>query len=279
MDFTELFKDSICYSFSDFSKFIIIGAFLLIPTIIAIINQQLHSGILTFLIGIIFVSIGYVVEGYGINVMKDTIEGSNVLPKVNWKKNTSNGIKLLGMELVYCIGIAIIFIILLLISDNIELLSSLLKFNIGKTAVPISITELISVNDPIINTVFNVLSSASPSLFISLIFIMIISIIAMFFIIISTCRLAKTNSVIAALSWRGITADIKSIGIRKLIIWYILLFIIATLLALIGYGLLLLLNLIPIIGDIIVLITIDFVIIPFFILFTSRAMGLLYASA
>ena len=208
--------------------------------------------------------------------MKDTIEGSNVLPKVNWKKNTSNGIKLLGVEIVYCLGIAIIFIILLLLSDNIELLSSLLKFDIGKTAVPISIIGLISVNNSVINTIYNVISSASPSLFIILIIIVIISIIMMFFMIISTCRLAKTNSVIAALSWRGITGDIKSIGVGKLIIWYILLFIIATILALLTHILLLILNLIPVIGSIIALIAIDFVIIPFFILFISKSIGLLY---
>lgn len=278
MSLTKIFKDSINYPFKDWSKLIILGVLIFIPTILAALTRQFPGNALEFITGIFMLLISFTVEGYGISVIKNTIEGSNTIPDFDWDRNFTSGLKLFVVEIIYMIGIGIIFGIVLFITKGFDLLPDLFKFNMNHN-VPISIANMTSVADPAINTTITVLHSASPLLIIGLIIVMILAIIAMFFMIISTCRLAKTNSIKEALSWRGITGDIKTIGIGRLIAWYILLVIVVAILVLIATIILFAFALIPVVGAIIGAIIFAFIFSPFIALLSARAMGLLYASA
>ncbi|MCQ2964295.1 MAG: DUF4013 domain-containing protein, partial [archaeon] len=93
------------------------------------------------------------------------------------------------------------------------------------------------------------------------------------------CRLAKTGSIKDALSWSGITGDIKAIGAGRLVAWYILLVIIVLVISFIVGIIAGLIALIPVVGIIISVIILTFLFAPFLVLFGARAMGLLYADA
>lgn len=278
MSLTKIFKDSVNYPFRDWSKLIILGVLIFIPTLLAALTRQFPGIALEFITGIFMLLISFTVEGYIVSVIKDTIEGSNAIPDFDWDRNFTSGLKLFVVEIIYMVGIFIIFGIVLFITNGFDLLPNLFKFNINHT-VPIGIANMTSVVDPAINTTISVLPSASPLLIIGLIIVMILAIIAMFFMIVSTCRLAKTDSIGEALSWRGITGDIKSIGVGRLIAWYILLCILVAILVLIATIILFAFALVPVIGAIIGAIILAFVFSPFIALLSARAMGLLYASA
>ena len=298
MSLAKIFKDSIHYPFSDWSKLIILGILLFIPSIVAVITQQFPSAILAFLTAILLIIVGFVVEGYSISVIKDTIEGSNAIPDFEWTNNFISGLKLFVIEIVYTIGLAIVFAIVLWVTGGFKLLNSMVNINATTSAVPVvasniapmmnynltasgvpaAASNMTSIANPTINTVSTTIPSASPLLFVGLILVLIVAIVAMFFLVISTCRLAKTGSIKEGLSWSGIIGDIKVIGVGKLVAWYILLIIIAIILAFIAAIVLAILGFIPVVGAIIAAIVLAFIITPFFTLFSARATGLIYVN-
>lgn len=279
MNLTGIFKESICYPFSDLAKLIILGVLLFVPTIVGVITQQFPNAVLAVVTAILVIIFGFIVEGYSLSVIRDTIADSNAIPDFEWKNNFIDGLKLFVVEIVYGIVLAIIFAIVLGLTGGLDLLSSVATTNVTATAVPVAASNMTAAATPAVNTAVTNIPTATPLLVVGLILVLIIAIVAMFFMTVSTCRLAKSESIKEALSWSGITGDIKSIGVGRFVAWYILLVIVVAILVIIFGVIVGLLGLIPVVGAVIAAIITAFIIVPFFVLFSSRAMGLLYADA
>lgn len=274
MNLSEIFKESFSFSIQNWKKLLIIGVLLFIPSFFGTLYQQYQSSnvILFAIAAILALIFGLIVEGYTLSVIGDTIKGSDLIPDIALKNNFIGGLKVLVVEIVYAIILAIVFAIILAITGSLKLLSALVS------TTPTATANMTAAN-PAVNTVVAALPTAGPLVFVGLVLIAIIAIIAMFFIVISTCRLAKTDSIKDALSWSGITGDIKAIGVGRLIGWYILLIIIVFVITFIVGIIAGLIAVIPIVGSIISAIILALLLAPFLVLFSSRAMGLLYADA
>ena len=275
MNLTEIFKESFSFSLQNWKKLLIIGILLFIPSFFgALYHQYEHSNVILFVIAAILAIIfAFIVEGYTLSVIGDTIKGSDLIPDIAWKSNFIGGLKVLVVEIVYGIILAIIFAIILAITGSLKLLPALVNTH------PVATANMTAAATPAVNTAAANLPTAGPLVFVGLILIAIIAIVAMFFMVISTCRLAKTGSIKDALSWSGITGDIKAIGAGKLVAWFILLVIIVLVLSFIVGIIAGLIALIPVVGAIIAAIILALLFTPFLVLFSSRAMGLLYADA
>ena len=275
MNLSEIFKESFSFSIQNWKKLLIIGILLFIPSFFGTLYQQYQSSnvILFAIAAILALIFGLIVEGYTLSVIGDTIKGSDLIPDIALKNNFIGGLKVLVVEIVYAIILAIIFAIILAITGSLKLLPALV------TTTPTATANMTAAANPAVNTVAAALPTAGPLVFVGLVLIAIIAIIAMFFMVISTCRLAKTDSIKDALSWSGIIGDIKAIGVGRLIGWYILLIIIVFVITFIVGIIAALIAIIPIVGAIISAIILALLLAPFLVLFSSRAMGLLYADA
>lgn len=275
MNLSEIFKESFSFSIQNWKKLLIIGVLLFIPSFFGTLYQQYQNSnvILFFISAILAIIFGLIVEGYTLSVIGDTIKGSDLIPDITLKNNFIGGLKVLVVEIVYAIILAIIFAIILAITGSLKLLPALV------TTTPTATANMTAAANPAVNTVAAALPTAGPLVFVGLVLIAIIAIIAMFFMVISTCRLAKTDSIKDALSWSGIIGDIKAIGVGRLIGWYILLIIIVFVITFIVGIIAALIAIIPIVGAIISAIILALLLAPFLVLFSSRAMGLLYADA
>ena len=275
MNLSEIFKESFSFSIQNWKKLLIIGVLLFIPSFFGTLyHQYQNSNVILFVISAILAIIfGLIVEGYTLSVIGDTIKGSDLIPDITLKTNFIGGLKVLVVEIVYAIILAIIFAIILAITGSLKLLPALV------TTTPTATANMTAAANPAVNTVAAALPTAGPLVFVGLVLIAIIAIIAMFFMVISTCRLAKTDSIKDALSWSGIIGDIKAIGVGRLIGWYILLIIIVFVITFIVGIIAGLIAVIPIVGAIISAIILALLLAPFLVLFSSRAMGLLYADA
>lgn len=274
MNLTEIFKESFSFSIQNWKKLLILGVLLFIPTFFgALYHQFEHSNVILFVIAAILAIIfGLIVEGYTLSIIGDTIKGSDLIPDIAWKSNFIGGLKVLVVEIVYAVILAIIFTIILALTGSLKLLSALVTNQHLVTNVTATVT-------PAVNTATANLPTAGPLVIIGLVLILIIAIVAMFFMTISYCRLAKTGSIKEALSWSGITGDIKAIGVGRLVAWFILLVIIVLVLSFIVGIIVGFIALIPVVGAIITAIIIALLFTPFLVLFSARAMGLLYADA
>ena len=273
MNLTEIFKESFSFSIQNWKKLLIIGILLFIPGIFGAIYQMYNNVVLVAIAAILAIVFGFIVEGYTLSVIGDTIKGSDLIPDIALKTNFVDGLKVLVVEIVYGIVLAIIFAIILAITGSLKLLPALFATQ------PVATANMTAAATPAVNTAVANLPTAGPLVFVGLILIVIIAIVAMFFMVISTCRLAKTGSIKAALSWSGITEDLKAIGVGRLVAWYILLVIIVLVISFIVGIIAGLIALIPVVGIIISVIILTFLFAPFLVLFSARAMGLLYADA
>ncbi len=276
MNLTEIFKESFSFSIQNWKKLVIIGILLLIPGILDDLCQMNNNVILFVIAAILAIIFSFIVEGYTLSVIGDTIKGSDLIPDIAFKTNFIDGLKVFVVGIVYGIFLVIIFAIILAITGSLKLLPALFATQ------PVATANMTAAATPAVNTVAATLPTAGPLAFVGLILIAIIAIVAMFFMVISTCRLAKTGSIKDALSWSGITGDIKAIGAGRLVAWYILLVIIVLVISFIVGIIAGLIALIPVVGIIIIIISViilTFLFAPFLVLFGARAMGLLYADA
>ena len=256
MNLTEIFKESFSYSTQNWKKLIILGVLLLIPTIFTVVSGMNANVILVVIAAILSIVFGLIVGGYTLSVIGDTIGGSDSIPDIDFKGNFVSGLKLLVVQIVYLIFLVIIFAIILAITGGLNYLPAIFATNATASANAVAAATL---------------ASPSPLFLIGMLIIVILLIIAMFFMVVSNCRLAKTGSIKAALSWSGITEDINAIGGGRLACWYIIFLIIIMIISAIAG----IINMIPIIGPIVCAL----IIAPFIVLFGARAMGLLYADA
>jgi hypothetical protein len=120
MSLSEIFSDSIKYPFSDFTKFVIVGVLALLASFSSVVVSfgidntavSLFAALVSFVFAIIL-------GGYCISVMKAAIEGSDIIPDIDFKTNLIDGIMTLIIGIVYFLIPIIIAIILLFLTGAI----------------------------------------------------------------------------------------------------------------------------------------------------------------
>lgn len=230
MNINDIINDALHYPLSDYKNFLVLGLPNLILSIVffvliiqavgldsisnlppeSIISSPIFTRfIYTIMLFIIVSFIGVIIiEGIQISVIRETIRGNDVLPKLKVVDNFVDGLKCLVLSIIYFMVITLIYIVLSFISIT------LFKDYAGFVIIILTVLLIITM------------------IFLSFIFIT------------ALCRLAETNSLGEALNIRNVYEISKNIGFRKIfavMVFSILLsFVISIIGSVLGY--------IPIIG-------------------------------
>ncbi|MBQ2831236.1 DUF4013 domain-containing protein [Methanobrevibacter sp.] len=235
MEIGEIFSDAFMYPLKNIKALVIYAILGIIVGIasagsIAGMNAGMSANNLLAVIGsgiigiIISLLIGFVIEGYLLDVIKFGITRDDAAPEIDLIRQSINGVKLFIITLVYYL-------------------------------IPIIISALLAI----------FLANWLSSLIAAILFI-----IFAFAAFMGQCRLAKTEDLMYSLNIAGALADITKIGIVKIIIFTIVVFIAALVLSLIGTAIS---QLNAVVGGIIM------GIIGIYLTFAiARASGLLYSS-
>jgi hypothetical protein len=194
-----------------------------------------------------FVIIGiFFILGYYLRIIKSTIAGIDELPEFDdWGDMFIDGVKVLVVHFIYLLIPGIIIGVGVFAS-----IASLATTNTSIYTAPASFFALIGITGII-------------GIILALIFVL--------FAHIAVANMALYDEIGAAFRFSEIFDKIKMIGWGKYIIWYIVMLIIGFVVGLIAG----ILNIIPLIGIIIALL----VIYPYFVMFFSRSLGLIFVSS
>lgn len=258
MNITDIVKNSINYAFSDWKKLLILGVLFVISdlsTILAGWNIGGSSGALISILSIVGLLLFILISGYELSIIRESSEGSNVIPNLDLKDNFILGIKNIILEVIYGVICLILFIIFAIITGSMGVFAKLI--------------ETLSAN-PNVNAIPNVLiNQAAASFSVLFVLIFIVILFALFFILIAECRLAKTGSLSEGLKINKVIGDMVSIGVGSYIVWFVLVAICAMIIGIVG----LVFAMIPYIGALLS----SLIVTAFFTLFYNRALGLLYS--
>ena len=197
-----------------------------------------------FILSIVIVGIFFVL-GYFLRILKSTIAGVDELPEFDdWGDMFVDGLKVLVVYIVYLLIPGIV-----IVAGVFTSIASLAATNTSIYTAPASFFALIGVTG---------------------IIGYILALIFALFAYIAVANMAYYDEIEAAFRFSEILDKIKMIGWGKYIIWYIVMWVIALIVGLIAG----ILNIIPLIGTIIALL----VIYPYFVMFFSRSLGLIFTS-
>ncbi|WP_407380923.1 DUF4013 domain-containing protein [Methanobrevibacter sp.] len=264
MEFGEIFKDALKYPISDYKALLIVGVLFLISSLVLVLAQfGVSDSTFSMVWAIVALLVSILLMGYALSVMKNGIELDDEIPAFDWVKNFVDGLKVLVVNIIYMIIPTIICGIIGFISIMPAISEIFSSERIARMGSSADISIIFS----------TVPSSVWDSLFagiaITAIIAIILFIIFGLFETIAQCRLAKYDSLGEAFSVGEIYSDIKEIGILKLIAFLIVLWIIACIIGIIGAFI----TAIPYVG----LIIAALVVYPFILLYSNRALGLLYS--
>ena len=198
-----------------------------------------------FILSFIIVGI-FFVFGYYLRIVKSTIAGIDELPEFDdWGNMFIDGLKVLVVNFIYLLIPGIIIFVGVFTS-----IASLAATNTSIYTAPASFFALIGITGII-------------GIILALIFAL--------FAHIAIANMALYDEIGAAFRFNEILDKIKMIGWGKYIIWYIFMLITGFVIGLIAS----ILNIIPLIGTIIALL----VIYPYFVMFYSKSLGLIFVSS
>lgn len=256
MKFSNLFKDSLKYPTKNLQILIILGIIIIFANLKSIYEVFVGNPNQYLIVscGIIDLILGFIISGYALSIIKDTIKGLNIIPKFKWKNNFIMGIKYFILNIIYAIIPTIIVLLILFVTGFFDFVPSLISYyQMGNADITISLAQNSSY-------LFLIISIVAAILFI------IFGILCT----IAECRLAINGSIYDGLKIKEIINDLSNIGWGNFIVWgiilLIILFIISIIYSFVAY--------IPIIGFFISLLLIS----PFMVMFIARATGLMYAS-
>ena len=256
MSVTELFKDSFNYAVKDSCKIFTLGAFVVgifilifLASVTGVFGLTFTAvfGLLAAILGIIT---ALIYNGYGLSVLRETINSNENLPEFNWLQDIVDGIKVVILFIIYMIIPVFIGIILFVLFG-----------------IAIDITALnqsISTNPLTLVSAFSGIAIIYPIVVFIMLVFDVVAIIAM-------ARLAETGRFDSIFEFKEILEKIDSIGWGDYIIFLFALYVISLLIA----GVALLIGLIPVVGFILYLLVVPAVL----TIFKSRALGLIYKSA
>ena len=271
MEITELFEDSLKYPIQDWVKLLILGALLLVPSILMalpIVAIVLRQAVAFWILSLIFIIVGIIilliVSGYSLKVTRESILGVSDLPAFEWVKNIIDGLKLLVVEIAYYIIPLIITIVMFYVTGLFEKFAQLMLYSMQASLLASQNATAPAIPQELVTgLVFDA--------FLVGIIAFIVFVLATLFLMIASARLAETEKLAEAFNCKEIFGDIAKIGWGKYIVWFILLYLIVFVISLVMGAL----QSIPFIGFIIALVTM-LLVPPFILLFTARATGLIY---
>lgn len=273
MEIMEIIKDSFTYPVNNFKALAIyivitfvIGLFIAGGAIVSIfsVNSAAYL-IVSAILFIIAILIGFVLAGYEIDIIKTGINLEDMAPSIDFKNDLIRGIKAIIVAIVYFIIPAIITIIVAFLTNvpgNIVNLTGYFNetvANTNGTVVASSAAEMIPQD-----VMANLVGSISITILISVILFILFSFIQYM----ANARLANTDSLAEALNIPEAFRDISRIGYGKVIATIILVIIITVLITgILSY----------VYQQVPALSIINIVVTPFLMFAMNRANGLLYS--
>lgn len=194
MNVVEIISDSIRYPFSDITKFLIVAVIALLAGLSSLSEPLgINNFFLVMIFAIISIIFSLILSGYGLDIIRNGIVGSDEIPAVDFMKNLIEGIKVLIISLVYFL-------------------------------IPIIISLIVFMFFGVIGTGLNHIGAAT----IVAVVIAVIAFIAFaIFEIIAIARFAKTGEFGDAFALGEVIEDVRRIGIGNIILFLIIFFVIA----------------------------------------------------
>lgn len=214
MSLGEILSDAIRYPFSDITKFLIVGILALLAGITSVLYPTGSDGSVIFiLLAIISLVFAFIISGYGVAVIRNTIKNSDEIPGIDPVANIIDGIKVAIIGIVY-------YIIPLILVVIISFALGLIGAGLNQVSAMVIIASIIGI---ILFVLFSI------------------------FEIVAVARFADKGELGAALSIGEVIEDAKRVGILNIILFTIVAVILILILSLIAG----VLALIPIIGIIV----------------------------
>lgn len=273
MEITEIIKESFIFPANNLKALAIYIAITFVMGILiaggifsalGIQNSALY-GILSFILFIIAVLVGFILSGYEIDIIKTGIDLEDLAPDFDWKADLIRGIKAIIVAIVYFIIPAIITLIVAFITNvpgnfvNVVQYVNQTAVNANGTVVANSVLEMVP---------DSVMSGLVGSISITLLVAAVLFIIFSFIQVMANSRLANTDSLGEALNIPEAVKDISRIGVGKVLATLILVFIVSLV---IGAILSAVYQQVPQLSILNIIVT------PYLMFFTNRATGLLYS--
>lgn len=253
MGISDLFNDALKYPLKDYKFLLVLGVILILADLSSIYMTWggHYNSILSAVFGIISLIAGFLIVGYEMSIVKETINGSDDVPDFSWKSDFIMGIKYVVLNIIYFI---IPLIIVLVVA--------------WATGLFDSIINIMSSTDT--NLTAGVVESFTTSTILSLIVAIILGILFEFFFLVGQCRLAVTGSLAEGLKINKVVEDISEIGWGTFIAWFIIFIIILLIISFVAA----IVSAIPYVGVIIATLLIG----SYIVMFGGRALGLIYES-
>ena len=273
MEITDIIKESFIFPANNLKALAIYIAITFVMGILiaggifsalGIQNSALY-GILSFILFIIAVLVGFILSGYEIDIIKTGIDLEDLAPDFDWKADLIRGIKAIIVAIVYFIIPAIITLIVAFITNvpgnfvNVVQYVNQTAVNANGTVVANSVLEMVP---------DSVMSGLVGSISITLLVAAVLFIIFSFIQVMANSRLANTDSLGEALNIPEAVKDISRIGVGKVLATLILVFIVSLV---IGAILSAVYQQVPQLSILNIIVT------PYLMFFTNRATGLLYS--
>lgn len=254
MSISSIFNNAFRFPFGSMEKWLVLGILLILCVLSSVlISFGIDLGVASIITSIIALIAGFIVSGYSLAIVRDTIHGYDQLPSFDIGENIVDGIKVFILGIVYSIIPFIVFFVLLIVTGAVEAFQVIDLTMGGATTVPSDLA-------------LKFVGSLGITLIISLILFIVFSL----FSTIAMCRLANTGSFSQGFAFSEIIGDFKRIGVGSFIVWWIVLAIISLVLVLISVFI----SAVPYIGYVVSILFIY----SFIAIFASRATGLIYSN-
>ncbi len=266
MKVLDIMSESMRYPFNNGRSFLMVCAVCFVMSILAVVMLAYDTSVIGLVCLIIFILLVLLLEGFSISIMRTTLEGSLDLPQFSVVSDFVMGIRSIIVTIVYVLIPLIITAIVAYAVGFFSTVSSIMdQFNIMSAADPNATFNVVFYTLP-----EDVLTSFSVQFLTVFIVALILFILFIFLERLALGRLAETGSIVKSINFVEVFRKISSIGWVKYICFYILLIIILAICNFIGS---LLSQFVPILG---IIISITFIL-AFTMIFSSRAIGLIYA--
>ena len=214
MDFGEIFKDALHYPISDYKKLLILGILFLVINLPSIITGfGINIGVLLLLMVIVSILLMLLVYGFGVSVIRNSIDLNNEIPDFDWANNFTDGGKFVIINFIYFIIPSIIIAVVAFISGFGPISTIFSSRNMDKFAQLNAGSTTADMYSIVPQEVWNSLLIA---IFITVIVAIVLFIIFYIFDAVAVCRFAKHDSLDEGLNFREVFDDAKQIGIIRI---------------------------------------------------------------
>ena len=226
MDVSDIFKEVFNYIMEEHNRksIIIIAVLCFVSTFLSNIDNG--NGSLISLLLVLIITI--LIYGIGISIIESTLKNSNEIPKLDLKNNFLDGLRNYILTMVY--ALVPIIIITIIIAIPLGLYSNFYKVALVAEKYPVGTSA-----DVIMQALpRDVVMSLGIAFVVCMLIAVVLLIISMYFNYIAQARLAETGSIMEGLNIKELYNKIKSIGVGKYTIFFIILGILSNIITFIG---------------------------------------------